>query len=156
MKYRGRREITYLYFLVNIWSLQTISFLFDIHHEKWEQLFTFKNLRKINQGWPSLSSFVTILHYVKTCSHFYRCGYFYSTLSPKRLPSSVMWRCEICPPTFLRNVSKFLSSTWRHTPKDDKLYRYGLYKLTPRIVIPLWRISWTTFLLQTSRSRVYI
>jgi len=155
---RGEGEELHIYtfyWVFEVYKQFPFCSTFNIRNES--SYLHFKDLRKINQGWPFEFIFMTTLYYFKMCCHFHRSLKINKTLIiPRRLPSSVTRNHENCQRTFVRNVHTFLSSTWRHNLEDGKLSRYGLYNLTPRDVIPLWRISWTILLYTTSWNAVYI
>ena len=143
---RGEGEELHIYtfyWVFEVYKQFLFCSTFNIRNES--SYLHFKDLRKINQGWPFEFIFMITLYYFKNCCHFHRSWQINNPIViPRRLPSSVKWRHENCQRTFVRNGHTFQSSTWRHNPEDGKPYRYGLYNLIPHDVSPLWRISWTT------------
>lgn len=112
------------YWVFEVYKQFLFCSTFNIRNES--SYLHFKDLQKINQGWPFEFIFMIILCYVKRCFHFHRSGQINNTIViPLRLPSSVRRRRENCKRTFVWHVHTFLSSTWRHKPEDGKLYLYG-------------------------------
>lgn len=126
----SRREGTELHIYTFYWVFEVYKQFpfcstFNIRNES--SYLHFKDLQKINQGWPFEFIFMTVLCYVKRCCHFHRSGQINKTIViPQRLSSSVTRRHENCKRTFVRHVHTFLSITWRRNPEDGKLYRHGL------------------------------